>query len=87
VPSTRWILGGMIEERGKVSRLEIRLRAIDTGTELTLVHAQLSSDDSARGHEGGWDGALKKLLRRFPASPSCPPTDAQGVPNLPGARS
>lgn len=68
VMSWRWVLGGMIEERGKVSRLEIRLRAIDTGTELTLVHAQLSSEDSARGHEGGWDGALKKLIRRFPAS-------------------
>jgi len=69
VMSWRWVHGGMIEERGKVSRLEIRLRAIDTGTELTLVHSLLSSEHSARAHEGGWDGALKKLTRRFPAGP------------------
>jgi hypothetical protein len=58
----------MIDERGKVSRLEICLRPIDTGTELTLVHARLSNEHSGRGHEGGWDGALRKLIRRFPAS-------------------
>lgn len=65
VMSWRWVVGGMLEERGKVSRLEIRLRAIDTGTELTLVHALLSSQDSADGHAGGWAGALDKLIRRF----------------------
>jgi len=68
VMSWRWIVGGTIDERGKVSRVEIRLRANETGTELTLVHARLSSEDSVRGHEAGWDGALKKLIRRFPAS-------------------
>jgi len=68
VMSWRWIVGGMIDERGKVSRLEICLRPIDTGTELTLVHARLSNEHSGRGHEGGWDGALRKLIRRFTAS-------------------
>jgi uncharacterized protein YndB with AHSA1/START domain len=68
VMSWSWSLGGMIEETGKVSRLEIRLRPIETGTELTLVHADLSGEVSARGHEGGWSGALKKLIRRFPPS-------------------
>jgi uncharacterized protein YndB with AHSA1/START domain len=67
VMSWRWTVGGGIDERGKVSRVEIRLRAIETGTELTLVHSRLSSDDSVRAHEAGWDGALKKLIRRFPA--------------------
>jgi hypothetical protein len=33
-----------------------------------LVHALLSNEDSARSHEGGWSGALKKLTRRFSAS-------------------
>ena len=68
VMSWRWTVGGTIDERGKVSRVEIRLRAIETGTELTLVHARLSSEDSVRDHEAGWDGALAKLIRRFPES-------------------
>jgi uncharacterized protein YndB with AHSA1/START domain len=67
VMSWRWLAGGTPEERGRVSRVEIRLRAIDTGTELTLVHARLSSDDSVRGHQAGWDRALEKLIRRFSA--------------------
>ncbi|HEX3704528.1 MAG TPA: SRPBCC domain-containing protein [Vicinamibacterales bacterium] len=66
IMSWRWILGGLVEEHGNVSRLEIRLRSIETGTELTLIHAGLRSEDSARSHEGGWDGALEKLIRRFP---------------------
>jgi len=40
-------------------------RPIDIGTELTLVHAVLCNDVSARSHEGGWAGALVKLTRRF----------------------
>jgi uncharacterized protein YndB with AHSA1/START domain len=66
VMSWRWILGGFVEEDGNVSRLEIRLRSIETGTELTLVHAGLRSEESVRSHEGGWAGALEKLIRRFP---------------------
>jgi uncharacterized protein YndB with AHSA1/START domain len=65
VMSWRWIVNGPLEEHGRVSRLEIRLRPIESGTELTLVHSLLHSDESARSHEGGWAGALKKLTRRF----------------------
>jgi uncharacterized protein YndB with AHSA1/START domain len=65
VMSWRWTQNGQIEEHGKASRLEIRLRATQTGTELTLVHSLLSNENSARAHEGGWDGALRKLHRRF----------------------
>ena len=43
----------------------MRLRAIETGTELTLVHSRLSHEESARAHERGWNGALQKLMRRF----------------------
>ncbi len=68
VMSWRWIQNGRLDEHDKVSRVEIRLRAIETGTELTLVHSQLSNEDSARAHEGGWDGALQKLMRRFPTT-------------------
>ena len=68
VMSWRWTQNGQIDEHDKVSRVEIRLRAIETGTELTLVHSLLSNEGSARAHEGGWDGALKKLVRRFPTT-------------------
>jgi hypothetical protein len=63
--SWRWTENGQLDERDKVSRVEFRLRAIPTGTELTLVHSLLSNENSARDHEGGWDGALRKLERRF----------------------
>lgn len=65
VLSWRWSVGGEPDEGDNVSRLEFRLRAIDTGTELTLIHSALQTDASARSHDWGWDGALKKLTRRY----------------------
>nr|HEX4317934.1 SRPBCC domain-containing protein [Kofleriaceae bacterium] len=65
VLSWRWTSGGDDDERGRVSRVEFHLRAIDAGTELTLVHGELSTDASARNHDGGWAGALTKLTRRL----------------------
>jgi uncharacterized protein YndB with AHSA1/START domain len=53
------------EDSGGESRLEFDLRAIPEGTEVTLTHSSLHDDDSARGHEGGWSGALDKLERHF----------------------
>ena len=50
------------------SRIEIDLRAIDTGTELTFTHALLADDDERRGHEEGWNGALDKLQGLFEAT-------------------
>lgn len=65
VMSWQWTSGGEPSERENVSRLELHLRAIDTGTELTLVHAALRDEVSARSHERGWEGALDKLVRNF----------------------
>jgi uncharacterized protein YndB with AHSA1/START domain len=62
VMSWRW-LGGQ-EDPGE-SRVEIDLRPIAEGTELTLIHAGLSSEETRRDHEDGWLGALDKLIRRF----------------------
>ena len=56
------------------SRIEIDLRAIETGTELTFTHALLADDDERRGHEEGWNGALDKLQRLFD-SPSTHATE------------
>ena len=62
VMSWRW--KGGAEDPGE-SRVEIRLRAIPEGTELTFTHAQLQDEDSRRSHEEGWTGALDKLEAYF----------------------
>lgn len=57
--SWRW-LG---QEAESESRVEIALRPIDDGTELTFTHTLLPSDQAAREHEEGWNGSLDKLER------------------------
>lgn len=68
VLSWRWSEGGEPDEvaANNVSRVEFQLRPIDTGTELTLIHSALTTEVSASSHEGGWGGALEKLLRQYP---------------------
>lgn len=56
--SWRWVIGGGDDG---VSRVEISLRPVGDGTELTFTHARLSSDASRDGHREGWTGALDKL--------------------------
>jgi len=65
VMSWRWLVNGVEDERGRVSRVEIRLRAIEIGTELTLTHTELCNEASAQSHELGWTGSLAKLLRQL----------------------
>jgi len=55
------------EDEGGTSRIDIRLRAVGSGTELTFTHAQLASDVSRDSHSWGWNGALDKLEAMFPA--------------------
>ena len=59
-----WQWEGGAEDPG-VSRLEITLRAIAEGTELTLTHALLEDEASSLSHREGWIGALDKLERHF----------------------
>lgn len=59
VMTWRW-LGGA--EDPAESRVEIDLRPIPEGTELTFTHAALSSEEARASHEGGWGGALDKLV-------------------------
>ena len=68
VLSWRWAEGGEPDEAAvdATSRVEFRLRPIDTGTELTLIHSALQTEVSALSHQGGWGGALEKLLRQYP---------------------
>jgi len=62
--SMSWRWTGGVEDPGK-SLVEIRLRAIVEGTELTFTHSRLRDEESRRGHEEGWTGALDKLQRHF----------------------
>jgi uncharacterized protein YndB with AHSA1/START domain len=64
VMSWRWL--GDQEDPGE-SRVEIELRQVPEGTELTFIHAALFSEETRRSHEDGWRGALDKLVRHFQA--------------------
>ena len=59
--SWRWATG---EDPGE-SRVEIDLRPIAEGTELTFTHSRLHDEATSRGHEAGWNGSLDKLERYF----------------------
>jgi uncharacterized protein YndB with AHSA1/START domain len=63
VMSWQWSTGGVPEEQGRVSRVELHVRPHGAGTELTLIHAALRDAESQRSHARGWNGALDKLCR------------------------
>jgi uncharacterized protein YndB with AHSA1/START domain len=65
VMTWRFDFGGEPAEVGRVSRIEVDLRPIQGGTELTFTHAELANAESRASHEGGWTGALDKLVRMF----------------------
>jgi uncharacterized protein YndB with AHSA1/START domain len=69
VMSWRWLCG---EEDPNESRVEIELRPIAGGTELTLTHSALFSEETRRSHEDGWSGALDKLVQHFQAMQGSP---------------
>ena len=62
--SMSWRWTGGAEDPGE-SRVDIRLRAIGEGTELTLMHSRLHDEETRRSHAQGWAGALDKLERHF----------------------
>ena len=55
------------EDEGGESLIEIDLRAVDEGTEVTFTHSRLASEATRISHSEGWTGALDKLERRFQA--------------------
>jgi uncharacterized protein YndB with AHSA1/START domain len=56
-----WLWSGDTE----ASQIEMVLRPIPEGTELTFTHSRLPDDATARGHEKGWSGSLDKLEKLF----------------------
>ena len=67
VMSWRW-KGG--HEDPNESRVEIALKALAEGTELTFTHSNLYDEETRRGHESGWTGSLDKLARFVEANAS-----------------
>ena len=47
------------------SRVTVRLRAVEGGTELTLVHDRFADADTAGRHRRGWTESLERLEARF----------------------
>jgi uncharacterized protein YndB with AHSA1/START domain len=58
VMSWRW--KGGVPDPGE-SRVEITIKTVAEGTELTFVHSQLRDEEASRSHEEGWAGSLDKL--------------------------
>lgn len=54
-----------VDEPDLDMRIEITLRAIAEGTELTFTHARLPDEEARISHEAGWNGSLDKLERYF----------------------
>jgi uncharacterized protein YndB with AHSA1/START domain len=63
VMSWSWAFGGVPEERGRTSRIEIDLTPSGDTTVLTFTHTDLWNETSQKSHTGGWTGALNKLVR------------------------
>jgi uncharacterized protein YndB with AHSA1/START domain len=59
-----WRWKGGLEDPGE-SRIEITLRAVPEGTELTLTHSRLHGEETRHSHEEGWTGSLDKLEAHF----------------------
>lgn len=65
VMTFQWV--GGTEDPGQ-SRVQIELRAIPEGTEVTITHTGLFNEETRLSHEQGWNGALDKLVRQLQAT-------------------
>lgn len=48
-------------ESGPDSRVDVRLRAVEGGTEVTFTHERLRDEATRESHRHGWNGAFDKL--------------------------
>jgi uncharacterized protein YndB with AHSA1/START domain len=62
VMSWRWKDGAVDPNE---SRVEIVLRPVPEGTEITVTHSLLHDEESARSHEAGWTACWDKLAAMF----------------------
>ena len=74
VPGQRLVFSHLWEEQEAVETLvTVEFEDRDGGTLVSLTHEGFRSDESAKGHEGGWSSTLENLAQ-FSA------TSAQGLP-------
>jgi Activator of Hsp90 ATPase homolog 1-like protein len=57
--------GGRSAQDPNESRLEIALRPVPEGTEITITHSLLCDEETRLSHKDGWSGALDKLETLF----------------------
>jgi uncharacterized protein YndB with AHSA1/START domain len=60
-----YAFGGEPAEAGRVSRIEIDLKPVGGGSELTFTQTGLANAASVASHTRGWTGAFDKLVRKF----------------------
>jgi uncharacterized protein YndB with AHSA1/START domain len=65
VPPERVRMTWQWEGDADASLIEIVLRPVPEGTELTFTQSRLPDDETARGHAKGWSGSLDKLAALF----------------------
>ncbi len=58
--SWRWV--GGLEDAGE-SRIDVTLRPVPEGAEVTFTHSRLESQETRASHEKGWTGSFAKLER------------------------
>ena len=58
--SWRWVGGA--EDPGE-SRIDVVLRPVQDGAEVTFTHSRLDSEETRLSHQEGWTGAIQKLER------------------------
>ncbi|MGI9658388.1 MAG: SRPBCC family protein [Gaiellaceae bacterium] len=59
-----------VDESTEYTRVTVRFEAADGGTEVTLVHELLPSQESKATHAAGWHGCLDGLATLFDAPAS-----------------
>jgi uncharacterized protein YndB with AHSA1/START domain len=65
-PSSRLVFSHRWDEPDAVDTLvTVEFAEQDGGTQVTLTHAQLRNEESARGHEQGWSSTLDSLAAHF----------------------
>jgi uncharacterized protein YndB with AHSA1/START domain len=65
VPPARVRMTWLWEGDTESSLIEMVLRPVPDGTELTFTQSRFPDDKTARGHEKGWSGSLDKLAALF----------------------
>ena len=65
VMTYRYAFGGEPLEAHRVSRIEIDLKPVTGGVELTFTQTGLANAASVVSHTRGWTGAFDKLVRKF----------------------